>query len=99
MAFRTRWPTIRSVPHLRFREDERGGASTKLGDGDRKKRIRCPKCAWQPGRGDRWMCSCGHTWNTFDTRGVCPSCSYAWRDTMCLRCQRWSAHADWYVEV
>ena len=36
---------------LRFRETERGsGSSTTAGDG----KIRCPKCAWQPGRDARW---------------------------------------------
>lgn len=91
-------PTIGAVAHLRFKESERGGASTKLDDADRWKRIRCPKCAWRPERHHRWLCSCGHTWNTFDTHGVCPACAYAWRDTMCLRCQQWSPHAAWYAE-
>ena len=22
--------------------------------------IRCPLCGWVPGKGDRWMCGCGH---------------------------------------
>jgi rubrerythrin len=83
--------------HLRFKESERSGASTRLDEPDRGKRIRCPKCAWRPGRHDRWQCTCGHTWNTFETHGVCPVCAYAWRDTMCLRCHRWSPHAAWYA--
>jgi hypothetical protein len=86
----------RSQP-LRFKDSEQRGASTRLDDGDRWKRIRCPKCAWRPGRHDRWLCSCGHTWNTFDTHGVCPACGHAWRDTMCLRCQQWSPHVAWYA--
>jgi hypothetical protein len=84
--------------YLRFKESERTGSSTRLDDTDRWKRIRCPKCVWRPARHDRWLCSCGHTWNTFDTRGVCPACSYAWRDTMCPRCQQWSPHVAWYAE-
>ena len=87
---------FRSQP-LRFKDSEQRGSSTRLNDGDRWKRIRCPKCAWRPGRHDRWMCRCGHTWNTFDTHGVCPACRYAWRDTMCLRCQQWSPHVAWYA--
>jgi hypothetical protein len=59
--------------------------------------IRCPKCAWTPRASDRWECSCGFVWNTFDTRGVCPACQHAWEDTQCPACQRWSPHADWYV--
>lgn len=80
---------------LAFREtDRKTGAST--GTGERK--IRCPKCAWTPRKDDRWMCACGHTWNTFDTRGICPACDAAWRDTQCLRCHAWSPHESWYVE-
>ena len=59
--------------------------------------IRCPKCKWTPRAHDRWLCKCGHVWNTFDTHGVCPACAYAWRDTMCLRCHEWSPHDAWYV--
>lgn len=61
-------------------------------------RIRCPRCAWEPTRHDRWMCSCLHVWNTFDTRGRCPACGKQWTETQCLRCQAWSAHLDWYVD-
>jgi hypothetical protein len=88
---------LRGVRWLRFKEEERRGGATKLGDSDRWNRIRCPYCRWQPGRQDRWMCKCHHVWNTFDTRGVCPACTYVWLDTMCLRCQQWSPHADWYA--
>jgi hypothetical protein len=59
-------------------------------------RIRCPQCRWQPGRGDRWSCDCSHTWNTFDTRGVCPACGRVWTETQCPRCLEWSRHDDWY---
>ena len=81
----------------RFKESEKGGTATSLDDGDRWQRIRCPKCRWQPGRRSRWRCHCGHVWNTFDTHGVCPGCSYAWRDTRCPRCKHWSPHAAWYA--
>ena len=61
-------------------------------------RVRCPRCAWEPERRDLWMCSCLHVWNTFDTRGVCPDCSYRWEHTQCLRCKEWSEHERWYEE-
>jgi len=64
------------------------------GDGAR---VRCPKCGWEPRREDRWVCTCGHFWNTFETRGVCPGCGHAWQETQCQRCHQWSAHEDWYV--
>jgi hypothetical protein len=61
--------------------------------------IRCPKCRWRPVASSRWWCNrprCGHTWNTFDTRGKCPKCTYQWRETACLKCSKWSLHEDWY---
>ncbi len=63
-----------------------------------KSGIRCPHCAWAPRSGDRWMCMCGHSWNTFDTRGRCPSCGQQWLDTQCLSCGAWSPHEDWYFD-
>ena len=72
-------------------------------------RIRCPVCAWTPGRGSRWYCGtcpepegyldgCGTMWNTFDTRGLCPGCQHQWRWTSCLACHQWSLHEDWYEQ-
>lgn len=65
-------------------------------DSGREGRIRCPLCSWEPQAEDRWMCSCRHTWNTFDTGGVCPGCLKQWTMTMCLSCHAWSEHSDWY---
>ncbi len=62
-------------------------------------KIHCPKCRWEPRPGDRWACSCGHEWNTFDTGGRCPACGKTWHDTMCLACARWSKHVDWYHDL
>jgi hypothetical protein len=61
-------------------------------------RIRCPACQWRPGRHDLWSCvpGCGHVWNTFETRGMCPNCSKQWTHTSCHRCDQWSPHDDWY---
>jgi hypothetical protein len=59
-------------------------------------RIRCPRCCWRPDQSSRWLCSCGTVWNTFLTGGLCPGCAHQWSRTMCLACQRWSLHDDWY---
>lgn len=59
-------------------------------------RIRCPLCGWSPRKEDKWFCTCGNEWNTFDTGGVCPACLHQWAETQCLSCSRWSAHSDWY---
>lgn len=70
-------------------------------DDDKDKRflrIRCPQCLWQPRKHDTWVCDpgCGHVWNTFNTRGLCPGCQRQWRETSCHRCRRWSPHHAWY---
>jgi hypothetical protein len=77
----------------RYRETEK-----QRGSSTRKPKIRCPKCAWQPRRHDRWQCECRHVWNTFDTRGVCPACDKKWAETQCFGCHRWSPHDAWYVD-
>jgi hypothetical protein len=46
-------------------------------------RIRCPLCGWSPRKEDKWSCTCGHEWNTFDTGGVCPACLHQWTETQC----------------
>jgi hypothetical protein len=56
-------------------------------------RIRCPLCGWSPRKDDRWSCTCGHSWNTFDTGGVCPECLHQWASTQCLSCKRCSPHS------
>lgn len=77
-----------------FKVSEQGGSSVD----DREGRIRCPRCKWRPQRSSRWWCSCGHSWNTFDTHGVCPACAYAWLETACPSCHQWSRHEDWYAK-
>jgi hypothetical protein len=59
-------------------------------------KIYCPKCRYEPSAQDRWECSCGHTWNTFDTLGQCPECGEIWLDTQCPACGQWSKHCQWY---
>jgi hypothetical protein len=70
--------------------------------------IRCPLCKWQPNASSRWCCwdcwyperffdGCGTEWNTFTTYGVCPGCNHQWHWTMCLSCEGWSIHEDWYA--
>jgi hypothetical protein len=59
--------------------------------------ICCPKCLWTPRVKNMWSCKCGHRWNTFDTRGLCPGCGHQWQDTQCLQCGAMSPHGIWYV--
>jgi len=61
--------------------------------------IACPRCDWQPTHSYVWRCSCGHTWHTFDTHGVCPACGRVWTMTQCspfIGCGAWSDHEEWY---
>ena len=62
-------------------------------------KIWCPACEWKPTPTDRWWCGhggCGHSWNTFDTGGVCPACSKIWKITYCYGCRTGQPHIDWY---
>jgi hypothetical protein len=59
-------------------------------------RIRCPLCGWSPRKEDKWFCTCGYEWNTFDTGGICPACLHQWTETQCLSCSGWAPHSDWY---
>jgi len=66
--------------------------------GPSRPHIRCPLCGWSPTANSRWMCKCGHVWNTFDTGGVCPGCLYQWQITVCLSCHKISPHSNWYQQ-
>jgi hypothetical protein len=54
------------VPDRELEEEKKPGASEPP-------RIRCPLCGWSPRKEDKWFCTCGHEWNTFDTGGVSTS--------------------------
>lgn len=83
-----------------FVDDAVIGTDTGTGkDGGGGSRIRCPICAWEPAKDSRWICTCKHTWNTFDTGGVCPACLIQWTYTACLSCRSWSPHSDWYANL
>lgn len=62
-------------------------------------KIYCPACEWEPDAFALWSCTCGHSWNTFDTQGRCPHCGRVWRDTQCPACAEWSKHHDWYHDL
>lgn len=63
---------------------------------DQSNKIACPLCKWEPASQDKWYCTCGCIWNTFDTAAKCPKCSKQWKTTQCLVCHKHSPHEDWY---
>ena len=96
---------------FRFRDEPEDFTGVILEDADDEEvpGIRCPLCKWRPLRSDLWMCwdcghpeyfygGCGTEWNTFETRGVCPTCRHQWKWTSCYQCFMWSKHEDWYEE-
>ena len=58
----------------------------------------CPHCEWEPLKSTIWTCTCGHKWNTFDTKGTCPGCERVWSETECRKCRTVSAHESWYIK-
>jgi hypothetical protein len=60
--------------------------------------ARCPSCGWAPPVSNRWVCDCGHRWNTFDTRARCPACGTRHEWTACGQCGERSDHERWYPE-
>jgi hypothetical protein len=60
--------------------------------------IFCPQCEYRPKAEDRWSCmpSCGTSWHTFWTGGVCPGCGFQWQHTQCPACGKLSPHKAWY---
>ena len=78
------------VPDRELAEERKPGASEPP-------RIRSPLCGLVAHQEDKWFCTCGNEWNTFDTGGVCPACLHQWTFTHCLSCSRWSPHSGWYA--
>jgi len=59
--------------------------------------IECPVCHWRPDGQAHWECTCGHSWNTFDTNAKCPNCNLQWEETGCPNCGEMSPDKSWYV--
>ena len=89
-------PEFQSVQR-QYRPRTADRAKIQFDRGPLMRSIRCPKCQWVPAEGNIWFCRCGHAWNTFQTRGVCPSCKFKWEETVCHGCGEISVHKVWYV--
>ncbi len=75
------------------------GAAPELRSRHYGGRIRCPKCNWAATGKPDWQCSCGHEWDTFQTRAKCPACEKQWKNTDCPKCFETSRHIAWYREA
>jgi hypothetical protein len=86
------------IAFVRGRDLVQTDDTERLDDGNQG--IRCPNCKWKPSKHDMWGCApgCGYYWNTFETRGECPSCGKRWAKTQCTRCGTWSDHDAWYEQ-
>ena len=62
----------------------------------RRNGYTCPTCNIAPPVGEYWRCSqCGHSFDTFETGAVCPSCRSQFPATQCLDCGRQHALPAW----
>ncbi|HMF34980.1 MAG TPA: hypothetical protein VKK79_26395 [Candidatus Lokiarchaeia archaeon] len=69
------------------------------------RRARCPHCHVNPPVGPHWQCGdlngpgCGHMFDTFLTRAMCPRCGRKFPLTQCLHCGQWAPIADYYEKT
>jgi Zn-dependent protease len=66
----------------------------------RREGFACPTCKAAPPVGDVWKCGrCGHQFDTFQTRGVCPACGTQFPVTRCMDCGAAHSVSEWAVPV
>ncbi len=66
----------------------------------RREGFACPSCKTAPPVGAFWKCSrCGTAFDTFLTRGHCPSCGGDFPATMCLDCRVMRPMAQWVPQL
>src|SRR3979490_1725889 len=71
-------------------------ALSRLAKLPRREWFACPRCKTAPPVGELWKCSrCGHPFDTFETKAVCPHCANQFAVTKCLDCGGLNAIGDW----
>jgi Zn-dependent protease len=64
----------------------------------RREAFSCPSCRTAPPIGNYWKCgNCQQSFDTFETRGVCPHCGAQFATTTCLDCRVKSPIEAWVV--
>jgi Zn-dependent protease len=62
----------------------------------RREGFACPNCGVRPPMGALWRCAqCKQTFDTFETRAVCPYCGSKFPNTMCGECQQTHPIGEW----
>jgi len=66
----------------------------------RREDFACPSCKTAPPVGEVWRCSaCTNSFDTFQTRAVCPYCAASFAKTVCLECGTLHAIDEWAAPV
>ncbi|HLW64175.1 MAG TPA: M50 family metallopeptidase [Gemmataceae bacterium] len=69
-----------------------------LADTERREDAACPRCYTRPLVGNFWRCSsCGASFDTFETKGLCPRCWQEFDTTTCPRCSQSSPITEWFA--
>lgn len=64
----------------------------------RREGFACPACKTKPPMGDLWKCGqCGQSFDTFQTRAVCPHCATQFPMTKCSDCGEAHPIGEWVV--
>jgi Zn-dependent protease len=65
----------------------------------RRPGFACPSCRTAPPLGPYWQCAqCSQSFDTFETRSVCPHCGAQYSTTVCLDCRQSRPMSDWVVD-
>lgn len=66
----------------------------------RREGFACPSCKAAPPIGDVWGCgNCGHRFDTFQSKGVCPACGAQFPATRCMECGKAHPMSEWVAPV
>jgi Zn-dependent protease len=79
------WNSFKQAQHL-----------AGLESAPRRSGFVCPRCQAVPPVGEFWVCGeCRRPFDTFATGAVCPGCSTAFPNTMCVECGTASPMHEW----
>jgi Zn-dependent protease len=76
----------------------RAQALLRLAKAPRRGGFACPSCKAAPSVGDYWLCGrCKQSFDTFETRAVCPHCAAQFTVTACLDCGGMHPMGQWIM--